>query len=767
MKYRFLSQTSALLAASIFLTSCGAPTVEENAPENPAKTISAEEIIFQEIAPTVSVSGTLKPAIESVVAAESGGTVANIFANEGDAVEIGSPLLSFSIGDNLAASDLSAANISFQNAERSLQLAREKAAKDAEISVLSIQNAEKNLESARKSDSSTSISLDSQKASAESSVNLAKISLQNAERNLADLKANLDLSEKNLAENAENTKATAFANFRPAMTAMDEILGVSEERRNDNALPRTLLGFKDPETYQIASNTLRGIWNAFVDLDSKFSENTENVSLDETLAFGEEIRFALQKTDEMLQKTISGTGLSETTLSGLRTNITARRSALEAQIAQITATNQAISDFEIKKPQNLTSAEVAVQSAKEQLTQAEKGLTQTESGGNVSRVGTETAIVNAKNALATTKIQAEITEKQNEMAIQSASAARDAASSALTSAQIRYGKLSTSSPIAGVVTEKSVDLGDTVNAGSPLFIIAQINPLKLTADVPVDILTSIALGDPARVSVDVFGEKMGKITKIFPVADAATRRVNIEISLENPAGKIPANIFATASIDLPVKENAILIPRSALISQNPPTVFVISEGKVEKRQLELGSDSGTKIEILKGLSVGEIIVPEPILGLVEGDAVEFDLSQDSTPEAAQETEKPAETPEENPSASEDTAVQISETPSAPENAEEESIRPAAETKNLLETPLDGEHFSESPIAFRGIAPEGTASVSINNYSLSSFSSSDLSFQYFADPFYKNLKSGENTYIIAAFDAEGNQIDAQTITLFFD
>jgi len=753
MKYPTLTRSFALLAATLLLTSCGTAP-EEVAPETPAKKVSAQEVIFQEIAPTVSVSGTLKPAIESVVAAESGGTVANIFAKEGDTVGVDSPLLSFSIGDNLAASDLSAANLSFQNAERSLQLAREKAAKDAEVSALSISNAEKNLESARKSNASTDISLDSQKASAESSVSLAKISLQNAERNLADLQENLTLSEKNLAENAQNTKATAFANFRPAMTAMDEILGASEERRNDNTLPRTLLGFKDPETYQVASNTLRGIWNAFVDLDGKFSENTENVSLNETLAFGEEIRFALQKTDEMLQKTISGTGLSEATLSGLRTNITARRSGIEAQIAQITATNQAFSDFEIKKPQNLTSAEVAVQSAKEQLTQAEKGLTQTESGGNVSRVGTETAIINAENALATAKIQAEITAKQNEMAIQSASAARDAASSALNSAQIRYGKLSTSSPIAGVVIEKSVDLGDTVNAGSPLFVIAQINPLKLTADVPVDILTSIALGDSARVSVDVFGEKTGKITKIFPIADAATRRVNIEISLENPDGEIPANIFATASIDLPVKENAILIPRSALISQNPPTVFVIAEGKVQKRQIELGTDSGTQIEVLKGLLVGEIVVPEPILGLVEGDEVQYELSQ-NTPPTVPPTEKntTSETPGEPSSASENTG--------------EEPAHPAAEIKSLLKTPLDGEHFSKSPIAFRGTAPEGTKSVSINGYTLTSFSSSDLTFQYFADPSYKNLQSGENIYVVGAFDTEGNQINAQTITLFFD
>jgi Multidrug resistance efflux pump len=224
-----------------------------------------------------------------------------------------------------------------------------------------------------------------------------------------------------------------------------------------------------------------------------------------------------------------------------------------------------------------------VEQARQQLVQSEKSLEQARSGGDVTLTGTGGQISSATSALATAETQLQITRRQNELSIQQAQAAVDSARNSVQRAQTQFGKLTVTAPVAGVVTEVMVEAGDTVSIGAPLVVIAQTDALVLRGDVRVEVLPALRPGMSVDVEIDGFGAREGSLSKIFPVADAATRRVTIEVAVGNPGRTISANIYATAELALPAETGIIMLPFKALASQQPASVFVIGPGRERKR----------------------------------------------------------------------------------------------------------------------------------------------------------------------------------------
>ncbi len=645
----------------IVLSGCNGNGEEEQ--ENAVETKVVPALMVQAIPfkQTVTVSGTLEPKFESAVSAEISGTVSQVYANEGSAVFPGQQLLALAATGNVASVDVSAGQTALQNAERSLELTRQQTTEAEKNAELAVQQAQKNLENARKTDTSTGSSVEAQVASAQSGVELAQIGLENSEKSLANLQENLKKQESDLQENEENVISGGITTFRSVLQQADEILGATDanERKNDRF--ETYLGFRNKQTLIDSKNSFLLVWNDFKNLESRYASNPSSVTSTELVDIAQAVRDTLRQVDIMLQNTITGGSFTAAELTGFRTSTTTNRSTLESIFQSITAIDQQISDFEITKPQQLRSAEIGVEQAQKQLAQAEKALEQSKSGGDVSLVGTSNQISTAENALETAQTQLEITRRQNELSIQQAATARDSARNSLQRSQTQYSKLSVAAPVNGVITSAAVEVGDTVSIGAPLFVIAQVDVLTLRGDVSIEVLPSIKKGAPVIVEIDVYGEREGFVSNIFPVADATTRRVTIKISLDNTDGSIPANIFATAVIELPQDEEVILIPFKSLTSQQPPSVFVVGEAEredgfvlmVEKRLVETGRKEGNQIEIVNGVAVGEIIVPGPVVSLQDGDLVEFYEEDEALP-----TPQATESDEANP-----------------EEAEEESFRP--------------------------------------------------------------------------------------------
>lgn len=181
------------------------------------------------------------------------------------------------------------------------------------------------------------------------------------------------------------------------------------------------------------------------------------------------------------------------------------------------------------------------------------------------------------------------------------------------------------SPITGIVTARNFESGDLF-AQTPILHIMQINKLKVMANVSEQYYTSVKVGQPVSIEVDIFpGEVFeGKVSRINPALDAATRTFGVEITIPNGKERLRPGMYARATFSMGEREN-VMIPDQALQKQTGSSeryVYVIKDGVAEYRFVKDGRRVGDKIEILEGLTAGEQVATTSFTRLISGKKVE-------------------------------------------------------------------------------------------------------------------------------------------------
>ena len=192
-------------------------------------------------------------------------------------------------------------------------------------------------------------------------------------------------------------------------------------------------------------------------------------------------------------------------------------------------------------------------------------------------------------------------------------AAHDAARATLDGLRTRLGYSVVRAPVSGVVTTKLVERGHVVGPQSKLFDIAETSTLVVPVQVSELDVVHLSPGDPARVSMDAFpGQTFeGRIRRIFPAADPATRLVPVEVALSGQASRVARPGFlARVSASLGTQSGVLLVPAGAVVqsSGGEPAVFVVKEGKAERRPVETGLISQGQVQVVSGLQPGEAVV---------------------------------------------------------------------------------------------------------------------------------------------------------------
>jgi RND family efflux transporter MFP subunit len=200
----------------------------------------------------------------------------------------------------------------------------------------------------------------------------------------------------------------------------------------------------------------------------------------------------------------------------------------------------------------------------------------------------------------------------------------------------RVGYATVRSPIAGVVTAKRVEAGDVVGTQTPLFEIADVSTLVVPIGVSELDIARLAPGDTIEVSLDaVPGRPLrGRIRRIFPAADPATRLVPVEIALESGSQARPGYL-ARVRLRLERREDVALVPASAILTgaAGEESAFVVENGKALRREIETGLVSEGRVEIVRGLTPGEAVVVAGGSSLREGTAVRI-MGEPPTAETA-------------------------------------------------------------------------------------------------------------------------------------
>jgi len=199
------------------------------------------------------------------------------------------------------------------------------------------------------------------------------------------------------------------------------------------------------------------------------------------------------------------------------------------------------------------------------------------------------------------------------------------AHSGIDSIEAKLRDARTVAPFSGVLTEKFVEVGDTVQPGTPLVSIADVSRLQIQVEVPVRIVGGLQLGMPIPARLDVGGQIEARVAQIYPAAHANRHTVTVKLDL--PEG-IPGGPGLYAEVMLPdgnsSRQMTPIIPVSSAIRRGSlPAVFVFgADNKTQLRLVRLGEPMGNGfIPVLSGLKSGEVILAAPQSGYRAGQPV--------------------------------------------------------------------------------------------------------------------------------------------------
>lgn len=217
-------------------------------------------------------------------------------------------------------------------------------------------------------------------------------------------------------------------------------------------------------------------------------------------------------------------------------------------------------------------------------------------------------------------------------ALRSATAQRALAAASLAQAEASHRRsrevrsdATITAPADGVVVERNYDAGSLVGPGDrPVFVVADLTTLRLQAGVSELEAGRLRVGMPARITVqarpgDTFE---GQVTTIAPEVDARNRHFAVEVRTRNRDGALLSGMYGVARIPLERADAALAVPLAAVLARRDGQVVLrLHDGAVQDVPVTLGLTDGTRVQILTGLTAGDIIVADARVDIPGGASV--------------------------------------------------------------------------------------------------------------------------------------------------
>ena len=172
-------------------------------------------------------------------------------------------------------------------------------------------------------------------------------------------------------------------------------------------------------------------------------------------------------------------------------------------------------------------------------------------------------------------------------------------------------------PYDGVVTWRFSDTGSLVQAGTsngnaqPVVTLAEVKVLRLRIPVPESLAAKVRVGDTADVAVQATGEHFtGKVTRFTDALDPSTRTMQVEIDVPNPNYRLQAGMYADVQLRANAIPNALTVPIQAVrrTDTGASVLIVNSQNKVESRDIRIGIESPSRVEVISGLQAGDQVI---------------------------------------------------------------------------------------------------------------------------------------------------------------
>ncbi len=212
----------------------------------------------------------------------------------------------------------------------------------------------------------------------------------------------------------------------------------------------------------------------------------------------------------------------------------------------------------------------------------------------------------------------------------------ETAQAQLKSAQLQLSYASIRAPISGVVTQRLIEVGNTVNTNQKVFTMVDYDTLYARIFIPEKDIPRVHVGQKARVTVEAYPNRVfwGRVKMINPIVDPESGTVKVTVSLLKRGTPLLPGMFATVQIITETHPDALVIPKRALLLESETDrVFVVKDSVAHQRDVKLGFSDGDRVEILDGLQVGEWVVVVGQEGLQNGAHVRM-ITEKTTAEAA-------------------------------------------------------------------------------------------------------------------------------------
>jgi len=257
-----------------------------------------------------------------------------------------------------------------------------------------------------------------------------------------------------------------------------------------------------------------------------------------------------------------------------------------------------------------------VQKAKAELDQAQQGFTRAKDLSSRSLISQQTyddarTALQSKQASYDSALQG---ARNLRASIQASEATMKLAGRQLRDTDIR-------APFDGFVERRLVNLGELVKVQMPVMGIVKLDPLKVTAELPERMAPWIDDGRPVELRVDAYRDRtfLGKVTRISPAVNTATRAFPFEAVVPNRDAALKPGTFARVHVESGKVDDVLTLPYSALqYRYGVNRVFVVKGDRLSMRELQIGERLGDRVEIASGVSEGDPVAITDVDTLSDG-----------------------------------------------------------------------------------------------------------------------------------------------------
>lgn len=187
-------------------------------------------------------------------------------------------------------------------------------------------------------------------------------------------------------------------------------------------------------------------------------------------------------------------------------------------------------------------------------------------------------------------------------------------------------------PFSGVVSVRSVNGGDVVQPGAPMFTIIDPSSMRLEGSVPAARLAEVTIGAATSFSVNGYPGRTfeGKVARINPAADAATGQVRVVVSIPNTRSALVGGLFAEGRVKSQSHEAPVVGANAVDVRGVRPTVLRLKGGRAERVEVALGirDDATETYEIVSGVAAGDTLLVGAAQGITPGTQVRVGAPND-------------------------------------------------------------------------------------------------------------------------------------------